>query len=322
MRDTETTTIAPGITRVEAVIDGKRHGYHVLDGANGPILVDPGVVDAPTTVYEPALEANGWTLADVSLALVTHADADHHGGSEELREHAPSVTLAAHEADAHLMERVDAIMDERYGMFADDHDITYDDETRDWLDGMMGAGERVDVRLRGGERIALADRELDVLHTPGHTRGHLVLHDATHDVVVGGDAVFGRGVFTVDGDYIQPPPYYLYPEYENTIELLRALDADALSLTHYEVFEGEDVEAFLDESLAFASEVDTLALELVETAGTITLREAIDAFVERRGSYGLDADLAYPLSGHLDAHVDRGNLERTTKDRLVAWQKA
>jgi glyoxylase-like metal-dependent hydrolase (beta-lactamase superfamily II) len=322
MRDTKTTTIAPGITRVETVIDGKIHGYHVLDGANGPVIVDPGVADAPTTVYEPALEADGWTLADVSLALITHADADHHGGNEELREHAPSVTLAAHETDADLMESVDAIMDERYGMFADDHGITYDEETRDWLDGMMGAGERIDLRLRGGEQLALADRELDVLHTPGHTRGHLVLYDATHDVVVGGDAVFGRGVFTVDDEYIQPPPYYLYPAYQNTIELLRALDADTLSLTHYEVFEGEAVDAFLDESLAFASEVDALALDLVDAEGPLTLREAIDAFVERRGSYGLDADLAYPLSGHFAAHVDRGNLERTTKDGLVAWQKA
>ncbi|CQH63259.1 beta-lactamase domain protein (plasmid) [Halobacterium hubeiense] len=322
MRDTETTTIAPGITRVETVIDGKIHGYHVLDGANGPVIVDPGVADAPTTVYEPALEADGWTLADVSLALITHADADHHGGNEELREHAPSVTLAAHETDADLMESVDALMDERYGMFADDHGITYDKETRDWLDGMIGAGERIDLRLRGGEQLALADRELDVLHTPGHTRGHLVLYDATHDVVVGGDAVFGRGVFTVDDEYIQPPPYYLYPAYQNTIELLRALDADTLSLTHYEVFEGEAVDAFLDESLAFASEVDALALDLVDAEGPLTLREAIDAFVERRGSYGLDADLAYPLSGHFAAHVDRGNLERTTKDGLVAWQKA
>lgn len=322
MRDTETTTIAPGITRVETIIDGKIHGYHVLDGVNGPILVDPGVADAPTTVYEPVLEADGWMLADVSLAIVTHADADHHGGNETLREHAPSVTLAAHDADADLMESVDAIMDERYGMFTDDHGVAYDNETRNWLDEMMGSGERIDVRLRGGEQIALADRELDVLHTPGHTRGHLVLYDSTHDVVVGGDAVFGCGVFTIDDEYIQPPPYYRYLEYEDTIELLRALDPETLSLTHYKVFEGEAVEAFLDESLAFASELDALALDIVASSGPLTLREAIDAVVERRGSYGLDVDLAYPLSGHFDAHVDRGNLERTRKDDLVAWQEA
>lgn len=322
MRDINLTTISPGVTRVETVIDGKIHGYHVLNGANGPIIVDPGIIDAPMTVYEPALEANGWTLSDISLAVITHADADHHGGNETLRERVPSVTLAAHEADADLIESVDAVMDERYGMFAGDHDIAYDDETRDWLDGMMGEGKRIDIRFRGGEQIGLADREIEVLHTPGHTRGHIVLYDTTHDVVVGGDAVFGRGVFTVDGEYIQPPPYYQYPEYTDTIGLLRALDPGTLSLTHYEVFNGQDVKAFLDKSLAFVSELDALALDLVASEGPLTLREAIDAVVERRGSYGLDADLAYPLSGHFNAHVDRGTLERTTKDGLVAWQEA
>lgn len=321
MRDTEATTIAPGIIRVETVIDEKRHGYHVLEGTDGPILVDPGVVDAPTTVYQTFLEQKGWTLSDVSLAVVTHADADHHGGNRALREHAPSVTLAAHDADVDLIESVDTVMRERYGMFADDHDITYDEDTREWLRGMMGPDDRIDIKLRGDERIALADRDVEVLHTPGHTRGHLVLYDPEYEIVLGGDAVFGRGVFTVDGEYIQPPPYYLYPEYENTIELLRELSPDTLSLTHYEVFEDTAVEAFLDESLAFASELDAIALDLVAATGPLTLRETIDGVVERRGSYGLDVDLAYPLSGHFAAHVDRGNLERTTKNGLVAWRE-
>ncbi|WP_408958187.1 MBL fold metallo-hydrolase [Natrinema sp. 74] len=320
MRELTTQTVAPGIHRIETVIDDKLHGYHVLEGTEGPIIVDPGVVDAPTTVYRPFLEDRGWSLEDVSLAVITHADADHHGGSRELRDHAPSVTLAAHDADADLMESTDRVMRERYGMFADEHGITYDDDTTEWLEGMMGPGEQIDLRLRGGERVALADRELQVLHTPGHTRGHLALYDPATDLVIGGDAVFGRGVFTVDGDYIQPPPYYRYPEYERTIELLRALDADALSLTHYELFEGADVGDFLDESLAFASELDALIPAIVDEHGTVTLREAIDAIVDRRGSYGLDVDLAYPLSGHFAAYVDRGTLKRTTADGVVAWR--
>ncbi|WP_226041780.1 MBL fold metallo-hydrolase [Natrinema sp. DC36] len=322
MRETATQTLSPGIHRIETVIDDKLHGYHVLEGANGPIVVDPGVVDAPTTIYRPFLEEMDWSLADVSLAVITHADADHHGGTHELREHAPSVTLAAHDADVNLIESTDRIMRERYGMFADDHGITYNDDTTEWLEGMMGPGERIDLRLRGGESLALADRELRVLHTPGHTRGHLALYDPVTDLVIGGDAVFGRGVFTVTGGYIQPPPYYRSPAYENTIDLLRTLDPDVLSLTHYEVFEGTDVEDFLDESLAFASELDALIPTLVDEREPITLREAIDAVVERRGSYGLDIDLAYPLSGHFAAHVDRGTLERTTADGVVAWRQA
>ena len=316
----DTFRLAPGIHRVETVIDDKLHGYHVLDGANGPIIVDPGVADAPATVYRQFLRENGWTLDDVSLAVVTHADADHHGGNHELRERAPSVTLAAHEADAALMESVDRTVRERYEMFEEDHGVGYDEDVREWLTGMMGPGEPIDLRLRGGERLSLGDRDLRVLHTPGHTRGHIALHDPAYDVVIGGDAFFGRGVFTVDGDYVQPPPYYLYPAYENSIELVQSLSPDVLSLTHYELFEGNEVDRFTQESLDFAAELDALALDLVGEDG-VTLREAIEGVVDRRGSFGLDADLAYPLSGHYAAHVERGTLVRTERDGIVAWRR-
>lgn len=320
--DIDTTELVPGVHRVETVTDGKIHGYHVLDGASGPILVDPGYVDAPTTVYEPFLRERGWELADVGLAIVTHADADHFGGSHELREHSPNATIAVHAADALLAESVDRILTERYRMFDDDHGLTYQQETYDWLTGMMGPDEDVDLRLRGGETIRVRDRQLRTLHTPGHTAGHLMLYDEEHDLVVGADGFFGRGLSGVDGEYLQPPPYYLYPEYENTIELVAALSADVLSFTHYDVLRGDDVEAFVQESRDFVNEFDALALDIADERGPVTLREAIDVTVERRGSFGLDLDLAYPLTAHFGAHVDRGNLATVEKDGRVAWKLA
>ncbi|MGB9965639.1 hypothetical protein [Halobacterium hubeiense] len=54
--------------------------------------------------------------------------------------------------------------------------------------------------------------------------------------------------------------------------------------------------ASLNRSLAFASELNTLTLELVGFVESPTLHEAIDAVVNSRGSYGLNDDFAYPLS--------------------------
>lgn len=317
--DIDIEELVSGVHRIETVTDGKLHGYHVLEGARGPILVDPGFADAPTTVYEPALRELGWELTDVGIAIVTHADADHFGGSHELRERGRNVTIAAHAADAPLAESEDRVFAERYRMFEADHGIGYDSETIDWLTGMIGPDEDVDLRLRGGETIRVRDRQVRVLHTPGHTAGHVALHDPAHDLVIGADAFFGRGLTDVDGTYLQPPPYYLYPEYENTIQLVDALDPDVLSFTHYDVLRGEAVEAFVQESLDFVSEFDALTLEIAEEQGPVTLREAIDAVVERRGSFGLDLDLAYPLTAHFDAHVDRGNLVTDERDGHVAW---
>lgn len=323
MNGIETIELAPGVHRIETVAeDGKLHGYHVLDGATGPVLVDPGYVDAPTEVYRPFLRERGQDLDDVALAIVTHADADHFGGNHQLREHNPDATIAIHRADAPLAENVERILDERYHMFEDDHDLVYDREVYDWLEGMMGPDEPIDLRLRGGEEIRVGDRTIRVLHTPGHTRGHLVLYDGTNDVVLGADAFFGRGLRDVDGNYLQPPPYFLYPEYENTVQLVSSLAPETLSFTHYDVLRGDEIDAFVEESLDFVAEIEALARELAEEEGPITLREAIDGVVERRGEFGLNADLAFPLTAHYGDLVDRGILERTERDGVVAWTSA
>jgi len=225
MSDVESVELAPGIHRVETVADdGKLHGYHVLDGPSGPVLVDSGYEEAPTEVYRPFLRSRGQDLEDVSLALITHADADHFGGNRRLREHNPGVPIAVHRADAPLAESRSRILDRRYRKFESDHGIAYEDDIYEWLEEMMGPDEPVDIHLRGGEEFRVGDRTLTALHTPGHTRGHLVLSDEENDVVVGADAFFGRRLFDVDGNYLQPPPYYLYPEYETTTRLVESLD--------------------------------------------------------------------------------------------------
>ena len=323
MSDIETIELAPGVHRVETVAeDGKLHGYHVLDGASGPVLVDSGYVDAPTQVYEPFLESRGLALSDVSLALITHSDADHFGGNAELRAHSPGATIAIHRADAPLAESTARILDRRYRMFADEHDLVYDRSVYDWLEGMMGPDEPIDLHLRGGESIRVRDRTLTLLHTPGHTRGHLMLYDEAHDLVIGADGFFGRGLVDVDGEYLQPPPYFLYPEYENTIRLVEALSPEILSFTHYEVLRGEEIGAFVRESLDFVAEIESLALAVLDDHGTVTLTEAIEAVVDRRGDFGLNDDLAFPLTAHYGDLVERGVLDRTERDGVVAWTRS
>ena len=322
MTDVDSIELAPGIHRVETVApDGKLHGYHVLDGATGPVLVDSGYDGAPTDVYRPFLRTRGQDLADVDLAILTHSDADHFGGNDELREHSPGVTIAAHRADAPLAESAERILDERYRKFEADHGLVYEDDVYEWLEGMMGPDQPIDVRLRGGEEFRVADRTVRVLHTPGHTRGHLMIHDGANDVVVGGDGFFGRGLFDVDGNYLQPPPYFLFPEYENTVQLVASLDPSVLSFTHYEVLRDDEVDEFVQESLDFAREIESLALELVDERDAVTLREAIDGVVERRGEFGLNADLAFPLTAHYGDLVDRGVLRRVERDGVVAWTR-
>ena len=210
MADVHIEELAPGIHRIETVAgDGKLHGYHVMDGPGGPILVDSGYAGAPDEIYAPFLATRDERLEDVQAAIITHADADHFGANHELRAANPTITLLAHNADASWIESTDRIMDERYRGFSD-HGIVYEDSVYDWLSTMMGRDERLDVQVQGGEVFCVNDRPVHLLHTPGHTPGHCVLWDPSHRVVIGGDAIFGQALSDVDGQPLQPPPYHLY----------------------------------------------------------------------------------------------------------------
>jgi hypothetical protein len=66
---------------------------------------------------------------------------------------------------------------------------------------------------------------------------------------------------------------------------------------------------------------ETLALDLAGD-GPITLEAAIDETVRRRGSFGLDLDLAFPLSAHFRDLTDRGELVETAVDGRRAWERA
>ena len=49
-----------------------------------------------------------------------------------------------------------------------------------------------DVLLNDGDDIDLPGRRLRVVWTPGHTPGHICLHDADHDLLLTGDHLLPR----------------------------------------------------------------------------------------------------------------------------------
>jgi glyoxylase-like metal-dependent hydrolase (beta-lactamase superfamily II) len=56
----------------------------------------------------------------------------------------------------------------------------------DWLPVMPSIG-RPSTLLDGGERIAVGDRSWEVVHTPGHSPGHICLWSATDRLLCSGD---------------------------------------------------------------------------------------------------------------------------------------
>ncbi|WP_165461202.1 MBL fold metallo-hydrolase [Atlantibacter sp.] len=131
-------------------------------------LVDPG---GDALRIQQAVTEQGVTVQSI---LLTHGHLDHVGAAAE---------LAAH-----------------YGVPV----IGPEKEDEFWLQGlpaqskMFGLEEcqalTPDRWLTEGERVTVGKIELQVLHCPGHTPGHIVFFDERARLLISGDVIFKGGV--------------------------------------------------------------------------------------------------------------------------------
>jgi glyoxylase-like metal-dependent hydrolase (beta-lactamase superfamily II) len=141
-------------------------------------LVDAGVKRAPARIVA-GLAAIGRAPSDVTRIMLTHAHSDHGGGAAELAR-ATGRQVTMHADDAPLARRGER-------------------PTSDPASGLgrmlnrLGnkAFDPVDVshELHDGEVVPVLGG-LRVLHTPGHTPGHVSLLHTPTGVLITGDAVF------------------------------------------------------------------------------------------------------------------------------------
>ncbi|XP_028924604.1 metallo-beta-lactamase domain-containing protein 2 [Ornithorhynchus anatinus] len=138
------------------------------------------------------------------LAVATHVHFDHAGGLHQFQR------VGVHRAEAEALARGDNF------------------ETVTWLaqrevvrapsPGWRAAHYRVrPVQpthvLHDGDVISLGDRQLTVMHMPGHSRGSICLHDKDRKILFSGDVVY-------DGSMIDWLPYSKINDYVRTCERL------------------------------------------------------------------------------------------------------
>jgi glyoxylase-like metal-dependent hydrolase (beta-lactamase superfamily II) len=170
--------LAPNIWRIPTVGRAAVNSYAIVDDDGSVTLIDCGLKRAPARIVR-GLAAIGKVPADVTRIVLTHAHPDHAGGAAELarRTGAP---VAAHAADVPYAEA--------------GHNPPADPAV---------TGGRFLARVAGGRFPAvqvaqpLADGDLidvggglRVVHTPGHSPGHVsLLHEPTR-LLITGDALF------------------------------------------------------------------------------------------------------------------------------------
>jgi glyoxylase-like metal-dependent hydrolase (beta-lactamase superfamily II) len=125
------------------------------------------------------LQKFGISPSDIELIINTHCHYDHVGGDRDFL-NAADCGVAIHELDAEPLRKGDGVIT-CAALFGEELEPL--EPTR---------------LLRDGDRIELGELVLEVLHTPGHTRGGICLYDRERQILFSGDLVFCGGIGRTD----------------------------------------------------------------------------------------------------------------------------
>ena len=295
--------VAPGIHRIEAPLGDRFVCLYLLVGDDAALLIDTGLHDSVDQVLVPYLRAAHIEPRRIRYVLSSHADFDHMGGNAAVKELAPAATFLCHTLDRAMIEDIDCMIELRYSEFAADHGIDDSEETKAWIRA-SARGVPIDIALTGGEEVRLgADWSVQILHTPGHSRGHLSVYDPRSRAAIITDTALWNAVLTTQGAPAFPPTYRYVETYVASTQRLQGLPIDLLLTGHYPVYDGSAVAAFLGESRAYVDRVDAaLREELGRATAPPTMAELIASLGPRLGSWpeAASSALVYPLAGHLE----------------------
>ena len=314
--------IAPNIHRIEAPLGERFVCMFLLDGDECALLIDTGMDSIPGEYLAPYLDAIGISADKIRYVLISHADFDHMAGNGAVKEMAPNALFMCHHLDQAMVEDIECMIDERYDEFKPDHGMATAAADKEFIRSATRCVS-MDMTLSGGEKIRLGkDWEVEILHTPGHTWGHLTVNDARSQTLIIADATLFNAVLQKDGQPAFPPTYRYVDTYLGSMDRFMGMPAKTLLTSHYPVYSGSAIAEFLHESRAYVDRVDqALCDELKGAAAPRTLQELIEALGPRLGEWpeAGNSYLCFPLLGHLERLVHYGRVASGRREGLATY---
>jgi len=181
-----------------------------LLGGGSPVMFDPGHAQLYGNV-ELGLSSDGIKEAP-ALVVLTHCHPDHVEAALSLQK--LGCRLAMHPAEVEYMQGEGRALAAAMG---------------------LNLGEiTIDVFLEEGE-LQVGEHAMQVIHTPGHSPGHICLYLPRYKALVAGDLVFAQGVGRVDfpgGDG---------QALKESINRVAALDLEMVLPGHGPIIKGADM---------------------------------------------------------------------------------
>lgn len=216
-------TIAPGVVQIDTLLGGWERvtaGY-LVEGPP-PVLVETGSQSSVPALLRELAEL-GVGPGDLAAVVVTHIHLDHAGGVGDVAEAFPKAKVYVHELGARHLADPARLVDSAARVYGDLLDSLY---------GRLAPtpAERV-LALGDGETVGT----LTAVHSPGHAKHHLALHDSLSGLLFVGDAV---GVKLPDVGVLRPatpPPDFDLELALSSLRRFAGRSPSALALAHFGV---------------------------------------------------------------------------------------
>ena len=324
--------VAPGVHRIPLPLPGDSlHAVNVYAISDGDqvVMIDGGwAMSQSTDLMTAGLNQIGYELRDVREFLVTHLHRDHYTQAVAVRRLTGSQVAVGEGEQASLdaIRNVTSHPDIARLNEAGAPEVAA--EIAQWTSGLTGPDltdwEDPNTWLADGIDIALQTRTLRVIATPGHTRGHVVFHDADADALFAGDHVLPHITPSIGVELTRPVSPLR--DYLHSLELIRALPDAALLPAHGPVT--GSAHDRVDELLVHHQKRLDATAKAVESGADTGYEVARSLGWTRRERHLDDLDLFNKVLAinetvaHLVVLVERGWLTRSEVDGVAHYARA